>query len=419
MIVKEVLPNGLTLLTESMPHVRSVAVGVWLKRGSRHETEAQTGISHFIEHMVFKGTKTRSAETIAAEVDSIGGHMDAFTAKEYAAFHLKVLDEHLSLAVDILGDIVLNPLFDPAEMTKEKKVIFEEINMVEDTPDDLVIENLTEAFWPDHPLGRPILGTKKSVSSFKRDALASFFRSVYRPSNIVVSAAGHLEHEAAAALVKRHFEALEKGGARGNGRPPRPAAKIVARSKKELEQVHLCLGAPAYPHGHADRYGAYIMNTVLGGSMSSRLFQNVREKRGLAYSISSGVTAYSDAGILTVYAGTSLDSVDEVVRLTVEEFRRMIDEPLPAEELRRAKDHLKGSLMLSLENTGSRMSHLARQEIYFGRHFTLDEIMAGIESVEAPDVQRIASEVLAGDLSLSILGNLGRYRPKRALLRVS
>jgi predicted Zn-dependent peptidase len=418
MIVKEVLPNGLTLLTESMPHVRSVAVGVWLARGSRHETPAQTGISHFIEHMVFKGTKTRSAETIAAEVDSIGGHMDAFTAKEYAAFHLKVLDEHLPLAVDILGDIVLNPLFDPAEMAKEKKVIFEEINMVEDTPDDLVMENLTGAFWPDHPLGRPILGTKRSVSSFKRDQLASFFHDVYRPSNIVVSAAGHLEHEAAAKLVKRHFERLAKGGARKDGGPPRPASKIVARSKKELEQVHVCLGAPSYAHGHKDRYGAYIMNTVLGGSMSSRLFQNVREKRGLAYSISSGVTAYSDAGILTVYAGASLDSVDEVVRLTIEEFRRMMDDPMPAEELRRAKDHLKGSLMLSLENTGSRMSNLARQEIYFGRHFSLDEIMEGIESVEADDVRRIAREIFGGELSMSVLGNLGKYRPKRSLLRV-
>jgi predicted Zn-dependent peptidase len=418
MIVKEVLPNGLTLLTESMPHVRSVAVGVWLARGSRHETPEQTGISHFIEHMVFKGTKTRTAETIAAEVDSIGGHMDAFTAKEYAAFHLKVLDEHLPLAVDILGDIVLNPLFDPAEMAKEKKVIFEEINMVEDTPDDLVMENLTGAFWPDHPLGRPILGTKKSVSAFKRDQLASFFKGAYRPSNIVVAAAGHLEHEAAAGLVKRHFEALEKGGAKRDGGPPRPASKIVARSKKELEQVHVVLGAPSYPHGHRDRYGAYIMNTVLGGSMSSRLFQNIREKRGLAYSISSGVTAYSDAGILTVYAGASLESVDEVVRLTMGECRRMIDEPMPADELRRAKDHLKGSLMLSLENTGSRMSHLARQEIYFRRHFSLDEIMAGIEAVEAGDVRRIAAEIFGGELSMSVLGNLGKYRPKRSLLRI-
>jgi predicted Zn-dependent peptidase len=418
MIVKEVLPNGLTLVTESMPHVRSVAIGVWLKRGSRHETPAQTGISHFIEHMVFKGTKNRSAEVIAAQVDSIGGHMDAFTAKEYAAFHLKVLDEHLPLAVDILGDIVANPLFDPEEMAKEKKVIFEEINMVEDTPDDLVMELLTEAFWPRHPLGRPILGTKKSVSGFRRAELASFFHDVYRPRNILISAAGHLDHKATSELIGRHFGALEPGGIGTNGGPPRPASKIVTRSKKELEQVHLCLAVPAMSQTHPDRYGMHIMNTVLGGSMSSRLFQNVREKRGLVYSISSGVTSYSDAGVLTVYAGTSLDSINEVVRLTLEEFRRIKGERLPEDELRRSKDHLKGSLMLSLENTGSRMSHLARQEIYFQRRFSLDEIIGGIEAVTGDDVARIASAIFAGGLGVSILGNLGRYRPRPTQLRI-
>jgi len=418
MIVKEILPNGITLLTEAMPHVRSVAVGVWLKRGSRHETPAQSGISHFIEHMVFKGTKQRSAEIIAAQVDSIGGHMDAFTAKEYASFHLKVLDEHLPLAVDILGDITMNPLFDPTEMTKEKKVIFEEINMVEDTPDDLVMELYTEAFWPRHPLGRPILGTKKSVGRFRRDELAGFFRSVYRPGNIVIAAAGHLEHEATSRLVRRHFGPLSAGASPRNGGPPRPASRVVTRSKKELEQVHLCLGTPAYPQAHGDRYGVYILNTVLGGSMSSRLFQNVREKRGLVYSISSGVSAYSDAGTLTIYAGTSLDSVDEVVRLSLEELRRMKGEALPDDELRRAKDHLKGSLMLSLENTSSRMSHIARQEIYFGRTFVLDEILAGIESVTAQDVPRIAGQLFRGEVAMSVLGNLGRYRPKPSQLRI-
>src|SRR5438132_3868496 len=233
MIVKEVLPNGLTLVTESMPHVRSVAIGVWLKRGSRHETPSQTGISHFIEHMVFKGTRNRPAEVIAAQVDSIGGHMDAFTAKEYASFHLKVLDEHLPLAVDILGDIVANPLFDPAEMAKEKKVIFEEINMVEDTPDDLVMELLTEAFWPDHPLGRPILGTKRSVAGFKRDELASFFHDVYRPRNILVAAAGHQDHKTTPDLIHRHFGELAPGGRQKHGGPPRPASTTVTRSQTE------------------------------------------------------------------------------------------------------------------------------------------------------------------------------------------
>src|SRR5262245_2439722 len=268
MITRELFPNGLTLITEAMPHVRSVAIGVWLKRGSRHERSEQTGISHFIEHMVFKGTRNRSAEMIAAEVDSIGGHMDAFTAKEYAAFHLKVLDEHVPLAVDILGDIVLNPLFDPAEMAKEKKVIFEEINMVEDTPDDLVVELFTAAFWPDHPLGRPILGSKRSVSGFSREDLGAFFRSVYRPGNIIVAAAGNLEHGRLAELIGGSFAVLPAAPAEGNGHaPPRAASRIVTRSKQELEQVHVCLGTPAYAYAHADRYGCYVLNTILGGSM--------------------------------------------------------------------------------------------------------------------------------------------------------
>ena len=418
MVTREVLPNGLTLVTEAMPHVRSVAIGVWLRRGSRHETLPQSGISHFIEHMVFKGTRNRSAEDIASEVDSIGGHMDAFTAKEYASFHLKVLDEHLHLAVDILGDIVMNPLFDPVEMAKEKRVIFEEMGMVEDTPDDLVMELFAGAFWPGHPLGRPILGTRKSVDRFERAHLLTFFRRVYHPGNVVVAAAGHLKHDAVSALVGRHFGALAQGAAPKNGSAPRSGHGIVTRTKKELEQVHLCLGTRAFPQGHEDRYGCYVLNTILGGSMSSRLFQNVRERRGLVYSISSGVTAYSDTGNLTIYAGTSLENVNHVLKLTLEELRRLKGDRVPAAELRRAKDHLKGSLMLSLENTGSRMSHLARQEIYHGRQFGLDETLLGIESVAAEDVQRISAELFQGDLTLSVLGNLGRYKPRPVQVRV-
>jgi predicted Zn-dependent peptidase len=247
MITREILDNGLTLVTESMPELRSVAIGVWLKRGSRHESAERSGISHFIEHMVFKGTRNRSAEQIAAEVDSIGGYMDAFTAKEYASFHLKVLDEHLPLAVDILGDVVQNPLFDPAEMTKEKKVIFEEINMVEDTPDDLVMELFSQAFWPRHPLGRPILGTKRTVGRLRRDDLGEYFALAYQPANIVIAAAGHLEHPAVAELVRRHFSRLRRGSPRSDGRPPRAVTRTVTRSKQELEQVHICLGTRAIP----------------------------------------------------------------------------------------------------------------------------------------------------------------------------
>jgi predicted Zn-dependent peptidase len=418
MIRQETFPNGLTLLTESMPHLRSVAVGVWLRRGSRHEAEEKGGISHYIEHMVFKGTAHRSAEAIASEVDSIGGHMDAFTAKEYASFHLKVLDEHVPLALDILGDIVLNPLFDAEEMAKERKVIFEEINMVEDTPDDLVMELFTEAFWPDHPLGRPILGTKATLSAFGREDLLGFFREVYRPQNLVIAAAGHLEHSQIVDLVGRHFGSLAGKTEPTPIAPPKPAASVVLRSKKELEQVHLCLGTPAFSQAHEDRYVAHVLNTVLGGSMSSRLFQNVREKRGLVYSISSGMTSYSDAGHLTVYAGTSRDSVDEVLRLTGVEYQRLVSEEVPQGELRRAKDHLKGSLMLSLENTGSRMSHLARQEIYFGRQFGVDELLKGIEDVTAEGVQRVATKLLRAAPALSVLGDLDSYRPSLEYLKI-
>jgi predicted Zn-dependent peptidase len=418
MIAKETLPNGLTLVTEIVPHVRSAAVGVWLKRGSRHEELHDTGLSHFVEHMVFKGTHKRTAQQIAADVDSIGGHLDAFTAKEYAAFHIKVLDEHLPQAVEILADLLLNPLFDAGDMTKEKKVICEEINLVEDTPDDLVVELWSEAFWPDHPLGRPILGTKRSVNSISRDRLRAFFRETYRAGNLLVAAAGHFEHERVVDLVRQRFGDLGDGGLATPPLPPQPRGGIVVRSKKELEQIHLCLGTPAYSQTHDRRYAAYVLNTVLGGSLSSRLFQTIRERRGLAYSISSGVSSYSDAGALTIYAGMSLDAVDEVLDLTVSELRALRDEPIPEEELRRAKDHLKGSLVLALEGTSSRMNHIARQEIYFGHQLALDDLLAAIEAVSAEDVRSAAAELLGGEVGLSLVGNLGHYRPKAESIRL-
>jgi predicted Zn-dependent peptidase len=418
MIAKETLPNGLTLVSETVPHVRSAAIGVWLKRGSRHEEQHDTGLSHFVEHMVFKGTRKRTAQEIAADVDSIGGHLDAFTAKEYAAFHIKVLDEHLPQAVEILADLLLHPRFDASEMVKEKKVICEEINLVEDTPDDLVVELWSEAFWPDHPLGRPILGTKRSVNSINRERLQAFFRDTYHAGNLLVAAAGHFEHEALVRLVSEHFGGLAGGPRAEPPQPPRPKGGIVVRSKKELEQIHLCLGTPAYSQIHERRYTFYVLNTVLGGSLSSRLFQTIREKRGLAYSISSGVSAYSDAGALTVYAGMSLDAVDEVLALTVAELRLLCDERIPDEELRRAKDHLTGSLVLALESTSSRMNHIARQEIYFGRQIDLDDLLVAIEGVDAEDVRATAREILGGEVGLSLVGNLGHYRPKAESIRI-
>jgi predicted Zn-dependent peptidase len=416
-VVREVLDNGLRLITERMPQVRSVTIGVWLMRGSRHESDARSGIAHFVEHMLFKGTNTRSAEDIAQAIDSIGGQLDAFTAKEYASYYIKVLDEHLPLAVDLLSDIVLRPAFPGDELEREKKVILEEIKMVEDTPDDLVHEVFTQHFWEGHPLGRPILGSKETVESFTVDSLRQYFDGAYVAPNMIISAAGNLEHAQVRELVGRAFASLSPSGEPLREQAPTVVPQAITRTK-ELEQSHLCLGTNSYPQRHDDRYVSYILNTVLGGSMSSRLFQNVREKRGLVYSISSGVTSYSDAGILSVYAGTSLDSVDEVLRLTLAELRRLMGERLTDHELRHAKDHLKGSLMLSLESTGSRMSHLARQEIYFGRHFGLDEIIEGIESVDSDHVQKIANEVFSGGLTASVLGNLGKYRPRPAQLQV-
>jgi predicted Zn-dependent peptidase len=387
-----------------MPQVRSVSIGVWLARGSRHEPAEQSGIAHFVEHMLFKGTATRSAEDIAQTIDSIGGQMDAFTAKEYASYYIKVLDEHLPLAVDVLSDIVTRPAFSPDDIEREKKVVVEEIKMVEDTPDDLVHELFTERFWQDHPLGRPILGTKETVEALTADRLRHYFGGAYTASTLIVAAVGNIEHAEVRDLVWRTFENLPTTTHPVEERRPTVVPQVLIRNK-ELEQSHVCLGAGAYQQDHADRYTSYVLNTVLGGSMSSRLFQNVREKRGLAYAVFSGLSAYRDAGSVTIYAGCANDAVGELVDVVIAELRRLKAEMLPPSELRRAKDHLKGSLMLNLESTSSRMSHLARQEIYFDRQFGLDETLEGVERVSCEDVRRVASELFSsGALAATVLG---------------
>jgi predicted Zn-dependent peptidase len=404
LIVRDVLPNGLRLLTERMPHVRSVSIGVWLARGSRHEPQEQSGIAHFVEHMLFKGTATRSAEDIAQTIDSIGGQMDAFTAKEYASYYIKVLDEHLPLAVDVLSDIVRHPAFSGEDLEREKKVVLEEIKMVEDTPDDLVHELFTENFWVDHPLGRPILGTKETVEALTEEGLRRYFSTVYTAPNMIIAAVGNVEHQQVRDLLDKYFGTLANDTLELNGAPPRVEPRIIIRNK-ELEQSHVCLGTSSYQQDHEDRYSSYVLNTVLGGSMSSRLFQNVREKRGLAYAVFSGLSAYRDAGSLTIYAGCSNHAIGELIDVVVAELKRMKDEPVPDSELRRAKDHLKGSLMLNLESTSSRMSHLARQEIYFDRQFGLDETLEGVERVTQDDVQRVARDLLKNRaLAATVLG---------------
>jgi predicted Zn-dependent peptidase len=412
-IRRDVLANGVRFVTERMAHVRSVSIGVWLTRGSRHEPVAHSGIAHFVEHMLFKGTVTRTAEAIAQQVDSIGGQLDAFTSKEYAGYYMKVLDEHLPVAVDLLSDLVSHPVFDPADIAKEQKVVLEEIKMVEDTPDDLVHEIFAEAFWSGHPLGRSILGLPSTVSALDQSTLSKYFAGSYVAPNFAVVAVGNVEHDRLREIVEPALGDVPLTGVDVTVEAPSVATAVQIR-RKDLEQSHICLGVPALPQNHPDRYVSYALNTVLGGSMSSRLFQNVREKRGLAYAVSSGLSAYLDAGAVSIYAGCANEAVSELIDVVVAELRQLKEHPVSDAELRRAKDHLKGSLMLNLESTSSRMSHLARQEIYRDRTDTLDEMLAAIERVSVSDVHRLAGDLFgAGSLSLTVLGDVDGLRVTR------
>ena len=413
-IRRQVLPHGLTVITEQMEHIRSASIGIWLETGSRDETPQFNGISHFIEHMVFKGTKHRTAEEIARQVDSIGGNMDAFTSKECICFNVKVLDENVPVALEILTDLVLHPTFTAEDIARERGVILEEIKMDEDNPDYLVHEIFTQNFWKDHPLGKPILGTKETVKSFERNAVLDTYNHRFAPGNIIVAAAGHLNHDQFVDLVVKHFEHLKPAQNGFHSATPKIVPRIVLRNKKALEQVQLCIGVPAHPIAHEKRHAGYILNTLLGGGMSSRLFQNIRERQGLAYSIYSDLNPYRDTGCMAVYAGTSLASAAKVVRSVVAEFRDLKNKPVPEEELRRSKDQLKGSLMLSLESSTARMSNLARQEMYFDRFQDLDELIEKIEAVTVEDLQTLAQEFFKSEsIAVTALGNLNGLKLSR------
>ena len=405
------------VITEAMEHVRSVSVGVWIGTGSRQEPAALNGISHFIEHMVFKGTERRSAEEIARAVDRVGGHLDAFTAKEMISFNAKVLDEHVSVAFDVISDLVLHPRFDEEDIQKEKSVVLEEIKMEQDNPEYLVYEIFTQNFWREHPLGKPILGTRDTVKHFERPAVLDCFHSWYAPHNMLVTAAGHLDHQKVVELVAAQFSGLRPVDRGAGLTPPKPSARLTTRDKHELEQVHICVGVPAYPATDERRYALAVLNNILGGGMSSRLFQNIREKHALAYSVYSDLNPYRDAGMMSVYAGTSLENTPKVLRMIIEEFRRMKEQPVTEEELRRAKDHLKGSMMLALESTSARMSNLARQEMYFQRFFTLDELIEAIERVTAERIREIALDFFRPEqIAVTVLGNLKGFKITREQL---
>lgn len=387
-----------------MPHAQSVSVGVWVSSGSRSESGPENGISHFLEHMLFKGTPSRSAEDIAKAVDSLGGHLDAFTAKELVSYNTKVIDEHLPAAFDVLADVVLNPLFREEDIEKEKGVILEELKMEEDNPEYVVHETFIGRFWKGHALGRPIIGTKKTIGAFNREMLRAYHRRVYQPSQILITAAGRVDHDLLLRLAEPRFSGLESAANSFDDSQPATHATITYK-KKRLQQVHLCMGVPSFPVAHARRYGCYLLSAILGGGMSSRLFQNIRERQGLAYAVFSELNLFRDTGCLAIYAGTSQDKVQRVVASVLAEFRDLKERPVSPEELRRAKDHLKGSLILSLESTSSRMANLARQELYFGRFLSIEELREAIEAVTADEIRSIAQESFQSDrVGLTVLG---------------
>jgi predicted Zn-dependent peptidase len=403
-ITKSVLPNGLRLVTERMPHVRTASMGLWVNAGSRYEAPSQHGISHFLEHLFFKGTSTRSALEIAQAADEIGGQMNAFTDREQTVFYVKVLAAHFERAVEIVADMLLRSTFAAEHIERERQVIDEEIKSYEDSPDELVQDLFAQTVWNGHPLGRPVIGTLATVNRLTRDDLTRFVQRFYRPSNVVISVAGDIEHDQVAAVLMRHLGEWDGTGAPLVTDPPRPDAGVATRMK-ETEQVHLTLGTQGLAHADERRYTLSLLDHLLGGGMSSRLFQEIRERRGLVYTIASYASAYRDGGLFVVYAGMSPDAGPEVIRLTLEEIQKIRTQPVDAVELNRAKESLKGSLMLSLESTGSRMSILARSEIYYGRQITLDELIAKVDAVTADDVQQMAVELLEPHrLSMAAIG---------------
>ncbi|MCL5935533.1 MAG: insulinase family protein [Firmicutes bacterium] len=391
MIKKVMLNNGIQLLTEDIPHVRSLAVGVWINVGSRDEGDEVAGISHFIEHLMFKGTEKRTAKQIAEALDAVGGQLNAFTTKEYTCYYARVLDEHLELALDILSDMLFSSKFAVPDIDRERNVIIEEIKMYEDTPDELVHDVFANTIWQMHPLGRPIIGHADVIKRLDRDTFLGYLNKYYVPGNIVISLAGNIDHELAAQKIGFYF-----GGLRGDLSHramdlPNSRKEVFCRTK-DTEQVHLCLGTPGMPLEHEQIYTFQLVNTILGGGLSSRLFQEIREQRGLVYSIYSYHSSYYDTGIFCVYAGLSKENVSPALDLIFKEIKDIRDNGVSDQELRRAKDQLKGNLLLSLENVNTRMSRLGKSQLYLGKVVSPDEIVQRIEKVSGQDIRNLAGE---------------------------
>lgn len=402
---KETLDSGLRILTEEIPYVRSVSVGVWVSSGSRFERPELNGVSHFIEHLLFKGTKNRSAKAIAETIDGLGGQLNAFTSKEHTCYYVKVLDEHFAVAVDVLADMLQNSLLQPTDIDKERGVIIEEIKMYEDVPDDLVHDLFAKTVWPTHPLGKAIVGTADVISGLSRGQIVEYLNSHYTADRIVIAAAGNIRHQEAVDTIARAFAGLRGTAGERYGMEAPVLGTGVTIKRKDIEQVHLCIGGKGVPQDHDDAYPLHILNTVLGGGPSSRLFQEIREERGLAYSVYSYQSSFRDAGLFTIYAGMSPAYLDEVVELILEEMSRVVDSGITGEEVIRAKEQMKGQLVLSLESTSNRMSRLGRSELALGRILSPDEVIEKIDRVTADEVHRLVRDLLVPDtLSLAAVG---------------
>ena len=415
---KTILDNGIKVITEEIPYLKSVSIGVWVNTGSRDEKTSENGISHFIEHLLFKGTERRTAFDIAREIDSVGGTLNAFTGREYTCFYAKVIDKNLPLAIDLLSDIFLHPLIDLKDVEKERMVILQEIKMVEDTPDDYIHDLFNRVCWGNHPLGSPIFGTSELVQSFNRDQIYQFFKENYQPNRIVICTAGNLKHQEIVDSINATFGKIPSSNeVRERLRPDSISTTNIWR--RELEQVHFCLGTKGLQYNHSLRFTSYILNTILGGGMSSRLFQEIRENRGLAYSVYSYLPAYIDTGLVVVYAGTNESSFKEVIELVLKEFRRLKDEPLRNGELETAKEHLKGNLLLSLESSENLMTRLAKNEIYFQSYLPIEKILRGIDEVGEEVVRSLASQIFDERFfCLTILGPMDGKCLNNTLLRL-
>ncbi|MDO8683710.1 MAG: pitrilysin family protein [Armatimonadota bacterium] len=388
------LENGARALSERVTYVDSVSVGVWVGAGSRWEDSSTYGISHFIEHMMFKGTEKRSARQIADEMDSLGGHLNAFTDKEYTCFYAKVLKEHLPTAINVLSDMALHSVLDPEEIEREKNVVLEEIKRHQDTPDDLVHDIFAQKLWQRHPLGNAVIGTRKTVASLSRENLVSYIESEYTPDNIVVSAAGNVDHDELVGLVSSSLSELSGRRSENKVHPVHPV-KQTTFTRKSTEQAHFCMGAPGYPQSNNDKYVLAIVDSVLGGGMSSRLFQEIREKRGLVYAIGSYSASYSEAGLFAVYGGTSMENLDEVLDLVQKEFVNISKNSVTDAELKRSKNQIRGALVLGQESMSNRMSRMAKSELYFGRIIPLEVIVGAIMKVSKKDVSRVVGELFS------------------------